>query len=90
VEEGLTAAILSEFNEQPGALPLLQYLMTELYEHRDADQLTQNVYEEIGGMRGALSSRAESLYYELTTLEKEAAHQMFLRLVVRDISRTAL
>ena len=37
------------------ALPLLQYALTELFEHRDDDRLTIAAYREIGGIAGALS-----------------------------------
>lgn len=34
-EEGLVAKIVSEVRYEPGALPLLQYALTELFEHRE-------------------------------------------------------
>jgi len=80
-EPGLIAAIAADVNEQPGALPLLQYALTELYERRNGRFLTQSAYEEIGGVAGALSRRAEEIYQELDGDGHEAVHQLFLRLV---------
>ena len=80
-EPGLIAAIAADVNEQPGALPLLQYALTELYERRDGHTLTQAAYEEIGGVAGALSRRAEEIYQGLDGNGREAVHQLFLRLV---------
>ena len=34
-EAGLVSAILRDVSDQPGALPLLQYALTELFEQRD-------------------------------------------------------
>ncbi|MCP5010530.1 MAG: protein kinase, partial [Aestuariibacter sp.] len=80
-EPGLIAAITADVNEQPGALPLLQYALTELYERRDGRLLTQAAYTEIGGVSGALSRRAEEIYQSLDETAQESARQLFLRLV---------
>ena len=40
LESGLTAAIVADVAEQPGALPLLQYALTELFERREGLPLT--------------------------------------------------
>ncbi len=39
-EPGLEAEIIADVAHQPGALPLLQYALTELFERRDGDRLT--------------------------------------------------
>jgi len=80
-EEGLIAKIVAEINYQPGALPLLQYALTELFEQRKGRFLTHEAYQAIGGTIGALAKRAEELYLGLDDTGKEAARQMFLRLV---------
>lgn len=80
-EEGLVAAIVSEVNYQPGALPLLQYALTELFEARENRTLTHEGYRQIGRATGALARRAEQIYTELDEPGQEAARQMFLRLV---------
>ncbi|MEP7294014.1 MAG: LuxR C-terminal-related transcriptional regulator, partial [Chloroflexota bacterium] len=81
-EEGLVASIAAEMNYQPGALPLLQYALTELFERRQGRLLTQDAYREIGGAVGALAKRAEQLYAELSVESQDMALQMFLRLVI--------
>jgi WD40 repeat protein/DNA-binding CsgD family transcriptional regulator len=80
-EEGLAARIIDDIRYQPGALPLLQYALTELYENRDGRALTHKAYEEIGGITGALAQRAEALYLAQSPQEQEALRQVFLRLV---------
>jgi WD40 repeat protein/serine/threonine protein kinase len=80
-EEGLVAQIVSEMTYQAGALPLLQYAMTELFEQRQGRLLTHKAYQDIGGAVGALAMRAEETYNEMPDDAQECARQMFLRLV---------
>ncbi len=81
LEEGLVEHIIDDVREQPGALPLLQYALTELFERREGALLTQAAYEEIGGTLGALAKRAEEVYRRFDEAGKNMARQMFLRLV---------
>jgi WD40 repeat protein len=81
LEQGLLDAILADIAEQPGALPLLQYALTELFERRQNDQLTLSSYRESGGVLGALARRADELYQGLDKDSRDAARQLFLRLV---------
>jgi WD40 repeat protein/class 3 adenylate cyclase len=81
LEPGLVAAMLGDVAEEPGALPLMEYALTELYERRDGRILTLDSYRELGGVSGALGRRAEELYSGLNEEGQEAAHQLFLRLV---------
>jgi WD40 repeat protein/DNA-binding SARP family transcriptional activator len=81
LEEGLLAEIVADVLDEPGALPLLQYALTELYEQREGTMLTRSGYAAIGGISGALVGRAEALYEGLNAVGKEAVRQLFLRLV---------
>jgi WD40 repeat protein/serine/threonine protein kinase len=81
LESGLVTTIVADVNEQPGALPLLQYALTELFERREGHTLTMKAYNEIGGTMGALARRADELYAGLGHDGQEAARQIFLRLV---------
>lgn len=81
-EAGLVASIIAEVGLQPGALPLLQYALTELFEHREGRLLSHQAYHAIGGVVGALAKRAEELYTILPDDSKPVARRLFLRLVV--------
>lgn len=81
LEQGLVTAITTDVSDQPGALPLLQYALTELFEHREGRMLTCDAYRTIGGVLGALGRRAEEVYASLDEVEQIAARQLFLRLV---------
>ena len=81
VEPALVAAIIAEIETQPGALPLLQYALTEVFERRKGNRLTYSAYQESGGVLGALARRAEEIYVQLPELKQDVVRQMFLRLV---------
>jgi len=81
LEPGLVAGIVADAAAHRGALPLLQYALTELFEHRESATLTADAYVRIGGFSGALARRAEELYAELDDGGKEAARKLFTRLV---------
>ncbi|MCC7445912.1 MAG: protein kinase [Anaerolineae bacterium] len=81
LEPGLVDAIMTDVGEQPGALPLLQYALTELFERRKSRLLTLDVYRATGGVLGALARRADELYNELDEAGQQAVRQIFLRLV---------
>ena len=80
-DDGLVSRIVSDVNYQPGALPLLQYALTELFERRDGRKLTMEAYQEIGGTGGALAKRADEIYLEGNETGQELVRQLYLRLV---------
>lgn len=80
-EQGLVEQIVSQMNYQAGALPLLQYALTELFDRRLGRLLTNDAYQQIGGAIGALANRADEIYRGLTEEAQALTHQMFMRLV---------
>ena len=81
LEIGLVATIMQDVTEQPGALPLLQYALTELYERREGRLLTLAGYKASGGVFGSLARRADILFSGLSQEEQAETRQLFLRLV---------
>lgn len=80
-EPVLLTQLLTEVAGQIGGLPLFQYTLTELFDRRAGSVLTSGAYEEMGGVRGAVTRRAEELFVKLSPDEQEACKQLFLRLV---------
>jgi WD40 repeat protein/DNA-binding SARP family transcriptional activator len=80
-EPGLLPELIADVADEPGALPLLQYALTELYERRHGNMLTRQAYRSIGGVSGALAGRADETYVGLSPSAQDAARQLFLRLV---------
>ncbi|WP_298910990.1 caspase family protein [uncultured Nostoc sp.] len=84
LERGLLGTIQQEVvGQEKGCLPLLQFALTELWEHRDqqAYQLTVVKYKELGGVTGALNRHAENLYESFTEQQQDWVKRIFLKLV---------
>ena len=95
LEPGLVAGIVADVIDQPGALPLLQYALTELYERRVSGMLTNDAYVALGGLAGALSRRADDLTDALDAAGQDSVRRLFSRLVTlgegsEDMRRRAL
>lgn len=80
-EEGLVDQILEEVRAQPGSLPLLQYALKELTERREGFLLSRGAYERIGGVQGALTTRADQIYDALSESQQSLMRRLLLRLV---------
>ena len=50
LEPGLATEVIADVGRQPGALPLLQYALTELFERSDGERLTREGYAAVGGV----------------------------------------
>jgi WD40 repeat protein/DNA-binding SARP family transcriptional activator len=81
VDPGLTARIIADVADQPGALPLVEFALTELFERRTGDRMTLEAYRQIGGVAGAISARAERLHEMASPAGRRIIKQVFLRLV---------
>ncbi|MFW2382374.1 MAG: protein kinase domain-containing protein [Acidimicrobiales bacterium] len=79
-EGGVVALLAAETIHQSAPLPLLQYTLRELFEHRNGRVLTLAAYDEIGGIGGALAARAEALFTDATAERKAAIRKVFGRL----------
>lgn len=82
LEPKLLARLITDVAGQSGSLPHFQYALTELFDRRQGAALTLDVYEQMGGVNGAVARRAEDVYQTLDGDKRAAAKQLFLRLVV--------
>ncbi|WP_031477284.1 nSTAND1 domain-containing NTPase [Streptomyces bicolor] len=58
-EPGLAELIVSDAGGEPGALPLVEFALAELWERQTHGRLTHAAYREIGRVEGALSRYAD-------------------------------
>jgi hypothetical protein len=79
-EEGLVATILDEVERQPGALPLLEHALLELWERRRGRMLTLEAYRATGGVEGAIAQRAETIFAGFDESQQAIARRVLLRL----------
>jgi WD40 repeat protein len=66
-EAGLVQRILGDVNEEPVNLSLLEFTLTELWQQRSGKQLTHAVYENIGGVKGALARYSDREQPKITS-----------------------
>jgi WD40 repeat protein len=80
-EHGLGTRILDNIDQAPGNLPLLELVLTELWETRRGGHLLHDTYEAMGELQGAIARRADETFERLTPMDQEAARRVFLQLV---------
>ena len=80
-DPALIGRLVAETLDQPGMLPLLQFTLAELFEGRQGATITSDGYDQIGGIAGALSKRADEIYESLDAADRAATHRLFTRLV---------
>jgi eukaryotic-like serine/threonine-protein kinase len=85
----MVEAMLDHLEHTPGALPLLQFAASQLWEMRDRDrrQLTTASYDRIGGIAGALASHADAVIAECSAREQALSRALLLRLVTAERTR---
>ncbi|WP_405467735.1 hypothetical protein [Streptomyces canus] len=81
VERTLTARVIDEVTDQPGALPMLSHALLETWRRRRGRTLTLAAYEEAGGVRGAIAATAEQVHGELSPEQARIARRILLRLI---------
>lgn len=74
--------MLDELMRSGSPLPLLQFTAAKLWEARDREGrvLTLSSYEELGGVKGALSTHADAVFARLSPLDQRLCRNVCLRL----------
>lgn len=80
-EAGLVDLILEQADDEPGNLPLLEFVLRQLWEHRRGGELHHAAYKAMDKLQGAIAQKAESLYVKLSEGDQRKVQQIFLRLV---------
>ncbi len=81
LEPSLVASVVADVSDQPAALPLLQFALTELFDGRTNGTITLAAYNELGGVAGALVTRADQVVALLPKDARDTVKQVLLRLV---------
>ena len=80
-EFGLVDMLLHDVRQQPGALPLLQFALKELWLRCAGRQMTGAAYKAMGGLKGTLENRANEVFNSFTEPEQDLCRRIFLRLI---------
>jgi WD40 repeat protein/cytoskeletal protein RodZ len=80
-ETGVVDSLLQDILGEPAALPLLQFTLLKLWEHRSRNRVTLDAYQRLGGGRLALARSADEFYAGLIPEEQVTARRILLRMV---------
>ncbi|MBD2201978.1 caspase family protein [Calothrix sp. FACHB-1219] len=81
VESELVEVLLQELNHSAGDLPLLEFVLEQLWEFRQDGKLTLAAYQQqVGGIKGALERKAQAVYESLDSPAQDCARWIFLSL----------
>ncbi len=81
LEEGLATRLLNDSGNEPGALALTAFALSELYKKRKGNRLTLKAYDEFGGVQGAIGHHAQALFDQLNKPARAAFATVFSDLV---------
>jgi serine/threonine protein kinase len=81
--------MLNHLETTPGALPLLQFAASKLWENRDTSRrlFTHASYAMMGGVTGALASHADQVVQEIGAHKQPLLRAVLLRLVTPERTR---
>ena len=79
--EGIVDDLISTILGERAGLPLLQFTLLKLWQQRQRNRITQDVYQQVGNPRQALERSAEALYTSLIPEEQQTMRRILLRLV---------
>src|SRR5262249_50320163 len=66
----------------PESLPMLEFVLDKLFEERTPQQLlTYAAYEKLGGLEGAIGTKADDVWSSLDQAARDTAPQVFAALV---------
>jgi hypothetical protein len=90
-EEGLLGKMTAAVAGERGALPLLAFAVSRLWEKRDRERklLTHEAYAEIGGVAGALARHAEATLERIGAERQGMVREVFRNLVTSQGTRAA-
>src|SRR5262245_1321396 len=79
-ETGLVKRILDDAGDEPGNLPLLEFVLKQLWDNRNRGLLLHDAYDNMGRLQGAVAKKADELFAKLSPLEQQAVQRIFLQL----------
>ncbi len=90
-DEALVDEMVREVGRERGALPLLAFAASRLWEKRDRERglLTREAYKEVGGVAGALAQHAEATLESIGTHRTSLVREVFRDLVTAQGTRAA-
>ncbi len=90
-DDALVAEMVATVDKERGALPLLAFAISRLWEEQDRERrlLTRADYERIGGVAGALAQHAEATLQRIGPAREGLVREIFRNLVTAEGTRAA-
>jgi WD40 repeat protein/serine/threonine protein kinase len=91
-DEQLPHQMVDEVADQQGALALLSFTASKLWDLRDRHfrRLTRGAYQSLGGVGGALANHAEATLAQMGSEEQRLVREVFRALVTAEGTRAVL
>jgi hypothetical protein len=80
-EGGLVDDMLDDVGNEPGGLPLLEFVLEMLWERRRGKEMDRESYRGLGKIQGAIAQRADEEYRRLPNKQQEVARRALVKLV---------
>jgi len=81
LDEATVDLLVKDAEGREGALPLLQFALSRIWEGLAAGKTPVVTYREMGGVGGALARKAQAMYEQLSKSEQAIARRVFVGLV---------
>ena len=81
LDKAIIHLLIEECKGQDGALPLLQFSLTQIWEGLRQGVKPADTLEKIGGVGGALANEAKQIYNSLKPQQQNIARSLFLALL---------
>ena len=85
-DAGVVDRLITDVQGDPAVIPLLQFSLLQLWEHRTGDRITRETYDRLGGGRSALRRAADAAFQDL----ERAGHADLVRAVMMSMVRQEL
>lgn len=80
-EAGLVDLLLEQAGDEPGHLPLLEFVLRQLWKERRGGLLHHEAYRVMGQLEGAIAQKAQAVYEKASLEDQWRIQHIFLRLV---------
>ena len=80
-DPGFVQFLVSEVAGREGALPLLEFALTRIWDRMNSGSSASTALEEVGGVGGSLAAKAEDIYQRLPNKLQKTAENVFMKLV---------
>jgi hypothetical protein len=80
-DQSTVSLLIKDTEGREGALPLLQFALTQIWDGMAEGKEPAETLEIIGGVGGALAGEAQRIYESLTSEEQKIARRVFIKMV---------